>query len=719
MIWSPLFDFTVAFIIWISAFGYPTQYQIEAVSFFLPPVLGALTVFPLYIWAKKIFNEKIALLSAALLSIMPGHIVYSLVSEMDHHVIEPILALILFNSFLGTLDYASNLQKDDRPFCCNFKYLLKTFLTGIIIVLTLFFWRGSTIFLGAIIIYTLFQLLLDIKNVRSCWPIYYTTVITFLTAAMLLTIFCVLDPWDISMQMSFNLISWFHPLLLVNYVLFFSVIIWFVSNGIIFRMRNFFISIILVIPLIFLLSPFLKNLLKGVSVIGGRDPWLKNISELRSMLFPESRLDILNPALELTWVYWLSPFILFLLVYKARKDKFENLYLNFFLIWIPYSLVIATLRERYVHIAACGVSVLLAYSFFWLTEKLVFQKRIYNLTLSIIFLLFMVSPVSIYLKELPSLSIEEWRKEDLFDSMKWLRTNTPKTSCFDNPIHKPEYGVLADWGIGSYIEYLGERPVVATNFGWETSGLIPSTKFITATSEELGNKIIEENMVRYIVIKEPISGLYNSAEIAGLNPLEYLIPKDTDHMLFGPKFAQSMFIRLYLWDGATTEWQGIAIPALEHYRLVYESPNFIRPGGLPFVTSIIKIFEYVPGAEVSGVAKGGESVTIEVLIETNRRRRFKYYNATKADKNGLFEITLPYSTIGTPYSARTVGPYLLKIGNKEVNINILEDDVLKGKRSRIFQKVYKLGLINLFGFHPEIPSSSRGKKHSPPCPLPP
>ena len=89
------------------------------------------------------------------------------------------------------------------------------------------------------------------------------------------------------------------------------------------------------------------------------------------------------------------------------------------------------------------------------------------------------------------------------------------------------------------------------------------------------------------------------------------------------------------------------VPALKHYRLVYESS--------PDSTTSVKIFERVEGAAIPG-----EGV-IEVAVVTNTGREFVY---RQASENGTFSV--PYSTTGNPYDVKTVGGY--RIGNKEITV---------------------------------------------------
>jgi dolichyl-diphosphooligosaccharide--protein glycosyltransferase len=91
------------------------------------------------------------------------------------------------------------------------------------------------------------------------------------------------------------------------------------------------------------------------------------------------------------------------------------------------------------------------------------------------------------------------------------------------------------------------------------------------------------------------------------------------------------------------------IPALRHYRLVYESS--------PDAVTNVKVFEYVKGAVIPGEG------TIEVTVVTNTGREFVY---RQGSEDGTFVV--PYSTTGNPYGVRTVGNYRIVGGGEEIAV---------------------------------------------------
>ncbi|MEI6292498.1 MAG: oligosaccharyl transferase, archaeosortase A system-associated [Methanomicrobiales archaeon] len=96
------------------------------------------------------------------------------------------------------------------------------------------------------------------------------------------------------------------------------------------------------------------------------------------------------------------------------------------------------------------------------------------------------------------------------------------------------------------------------------------------------------------------------------------------------------------------------LPALKHFRLVYESPETISgPGSLHRV----KIFEYVKGARVNG------SGIITLDLETNTGRKFQYIQESE---NGAF--ILPYATDVPNGAVRALGHYIVLPGNMTFNV---------------------------------------------------
>jgi oligosaccharyl transferase (archaeosortase A-associated) len=108
------------------------------------------------------------------------------------------------------------------------------------------------------------------------------------------------------------------------------------------------------------------------------------------------------------------------------------------------------------------------------------------------------------------------------------------------------------------------------------------------------------------------------------------------------------------------------IPALKHFRLVYESPTDARRPGLAEIKAV-KIFEIVKGAHIPG------NGIIELPLVTNEGRQFTY---RQQSENG--EFIVPYPTVDTGTGVRASGPY--RIAGTGTTYQVTEDDVLQGRQ---------------------------------------
>jgi oligosaccharyl transferase (archaeosortase A-associated) len=116
------------------------------------------------------------------------------------------------------------------------------------------------------------------------------------------------------------------------------------------------------------------------------------------------------------------------------------------------------------------------------------------------------------------------------------------------------------------------------------------------------------------------------------------------------------------------------VPALNHYRLIHESPDnatvTMFPESIPVTVpgmKGVKIFEFLKGAKIPG-----EGI-IELPVVTNTGRIFVY---RQESEGGVF--TVPYSTQGNPYEVRATAQYHI-VGTSQY-INVTETDVIQGNR---------------------------------------
>ena len=168
---APLFDLSLAFIIWIIGLGNPVstlgQHGIEVIGAWYPAVLGALTVFPVYFIGKELLNRSAGLFSAALIAILPGpFLTRSLLGFTDHHAMETLFSAIVMLFFIlavksareKEITFYSILRKDWSSLK---KPIFYSFLAGFFIGCYFLSWVGAPLFIFILIIYALVQHVAD------------------------------------------------------------------------------------------------------------------------------------------------------------------------------------------------------------------------------------------------------------------------------------------------------------------------------------------------------------------------------------------------------------------------------------------------------------------------------------------------------------------------------------------------------------------------------
>ena len=107
------------------------------------------------------------------------------------------------------------------------------------------------------------------------------------------------------------------------------------------------------------------------------------------------------------------------------------------------------------------------------------------------------------------------------------------------------------------------------------------------------------------------------------------------------------------------------VPALQHYRLVHESPTNVLQGQGGADLKYVKTFEYVPGAKIRGDG------IIAIELESDQGRKFTYMQESV---NGEFNV--PYSTGSDNYGTKVLSDYTVVQTGETFRVS--EDAVMNG-----------------------------------------
>ena len=310
-------------------------------------------------------------------------------------------------------------------------------------------------------------------------------------------------------------------------------------------------------------------------------------------------------------------------------------------------------------------------------------KKIYSVIILFIFLLFLIlPPLNISLttaKHTGGIS------DDWYNSLIWLKDNIPELDIdyygiYENDFIYPNstYSIMSWWDYGHWITTIAHRIPIANPF---QQGAYTAANYLIETDETKANEILNELDTKYVITDFPIVDFMRAP--TNPNP-KYVMPVWAGK---NPNPLQTIMVRLHYFDGS--EVLSESIPALQHYRLVYESETFVLPymvidsnnnkllgwqayhgayepikndlhklhqgammqgqQGLVAQTpeyfhpfGFVKIFEYVSEPFlIEGLTPTNSSVTASTTIKSNQGREF-FYNQTIVS-DGEYKLYVPYS----------------------------------------------------------------------------
>ena len=236
--------------------------------------------------------------------------------------------------------------------------------------------------------------------------------------------------------------------------------------------------------------------------------------------------------------------------------------------------------------------------------------------------------------------------------LNWLKTYSSATSYYLEPSQTPKYRILRWWDYGNWIVYLSERPAVSNSF---QTGVEDFAHIFMTDAKQEAKAIMDKLRVKYVITDFLMAnGKFGAiAQLAGKNMGDYYYTKTINGNAGTQTFATAKkefsnleFYKLHKLDGSN----------LGNLELAHESNV---PGMAYNQINIVKVFKYVPGAKLSGTVNPNQPVVVMLCLKSNIGRKFIYQNKALADKNGSFEITVPYSTENMGNGVSAISAYSL------------------------------------------------------------
>ena len=242
----------------------------------------------------------------------------------------------------------------------------------------------------------------------------------------------------------------------------------------------------------------------------------------------------------------------------------------------------------------------------------------------------------------------------------------------------PEHGVYAAWSRGNLVLYrCGLAPVANPMATEDIRQGIERVARITLSRDDDPAAGIEGNL-RYWFVHPPAPTVRFYAGLLGENPDTYAAPgADLDPAgKLTPEYFATTVARLAHFDGAPMRFQGRVHPALSRFRLIDEAGPPLRPG--PGAGQLVKLFERVPGARLTGLAAPGETVFLKARIRLPTGRDFEYLDEAVAGGDGRWQRRVPYP-VGPPTDGgRARAPYWAVAGEKSARIDVSREAVDQG-----------------------------------------
>ena len=600
-----LFAYLIAFAAKLLGPGNFSQQSIDTIAVYIPPVLAALVIIPLYFIGKEVFNRWVGVLAAAVFVILPGEIGRSLLGYTDQHIAEVLVTTTLMMFLILALKSGGGFEPG-KPVNGQWRALTRPLICSISagICLGIYFltWAGALLFVLLLFIYFLVQFTTDHIRGKSVDYLGLTGCVTGAVALLFILV------WR------FNLLNFISMLIFTLFPVIMTLLSrYFHARG--WKARYYPLTIIaaglLSAAVVFIISPnFLKGMIELISFIFL--PQLSTINmEMQPLLFTLGRFTWDAVFGSFTTGFFLSLIALCLIIYQAVKTgERERVMLA---VWSAVILLITFSMRRFAYYYTVNAALLTGY-LCWLVlhlagfgrsaevkpgepvqqvskkakRKQVSVKRkrkqgaplLAYQALSVIGIFFIVfypnfgplpggaKPISDMAGQPSFVPSDAW-----CDTLTWMRKNTPEPlgnadayyKLWERPAGEVKfkypdtaYGVLAWWDTGYWITRIGRR-IPMTNPGM---GALQENKYASFFMTEDGaqaGKILETGGGRYVIIDfdTALPLKFHSIAASSGNPKEkyYDVYYQKQNgalsavILFYPEYYRTVMVRLYNFDG--------------------------------------------------------------------------------------------------------------------------------------------------------------------------
>ncbi|MEM0215532.1 MAG: oligosaccharyl transferase, archaeosortase A system-associated [Archaeoglobaceae archaeon] len=597
------------FLVYLSAIiamllGATSGEALRSVLVFIPALGGILTVFAVFFLTRNVFGDRNALISALLISIIPGQFLQrSSLSFNDHHIWEVFWMCMALAFFMLIL-------KSEW----NRKGVICAIFGGISFGLYILSWAAGFTFGLLIVSAFVFAILLKIKIPEAVFKL---TVVYFVFAILTYLPFSFNAPsapvWYSPMQLNMLIFYTIATLFLWQFDVKFDRLVILAKIG---KETTLIIFVFLGLILVSYIFPefsFTVGTITGYLQPRGGS---LTIGEVYPFFFLGGSFSLAPALLHFGITFFFAiPAVLFMFyrVYKNRDLKDLTI-----LLWAIALFIALWGQNRFAYYFAAVCAVYAGFALDRIFEKMHVYKALnrekagkgkksiskFRLVIAILLAFILIYP-TYFIADIQSRGGGGINKQ-WFDAMAWLRNNTPDNGYeeYYYQLYKPgklgekydypfeTYGVISWWDYGHWILAIGKRMAVANPFQQGIGNFYDSipgaAPFFVTTNESYAEWVADELNVRYVVsdIEMATGKFYAMATwaegdlpfaekyydgylyitpqgILGIAASPYQIPPNSIPLMITPSelYYNTMEAKLHMFDGS----------GLSHYRLVYES----------------------------------------------------------------------------------------------------------------------------------------------------
>lgn len=614
---GPFVSWAITVFSYIFGLGHPSMHVVEVVGAFLPAVLGALLVFPVYFIGREMGGKSCGLISALIVAVLPGQLFNrTVLGFTDHHAAEILFSTLTMMFFILALHSGRKMTLDavQKKASTLKEPLLYAALAGVSLGLYIDAWSSGFLFEGIILLFVILQSAVDHMKGRSVEYLGICSGVTFFVATLVVLPF--VQPYY-----GFNhyLYSLFQPTILlvgVAAVLLFSMLSKFIEEK---GFARYYypgaLAIVVVLGTLILalaVPEFTSTLFSGLNIFQAKTGGAATVGEAAPLLTYQGDVSwssMLANFPAFGNIVLLSSFFLaiigmaLILMRYVRSQKPADLLL---LTWSILLLVMTLAQNRFAYYYGINVALLTGYLAFWIMQRSGVReevgiidtkepiqfltsnlKVIASALLIFIFLIYPALSTSLIVA-----SYTDGPESDWMTSTAWLENNTPSPGMdlYEKYVRPASgqyaypdaaYGIMSWWDYGHLIETIGHRIPNANPFqqgiGNVKTGVSGSSPFFLAENETRAEKVLaglDLNRspymnTKYVMIDlDMATGKFHAmAAWSGISVSKYIAavyqPQGEQLVpvqIYLEPYFKSMTSRLYFFDGTeVADGEGVGL----------------------------------------------------------------------------------------------------------------------------------------------------------------